>query len=389
MPGWQDFDVAGAGMEGWASAQTIQSDIQGRRIDVEQKKVDLDSSRKTLEQQTTLIDAMKAAGPGVGDTPTARAADALWKASQAAASVGDVQDADKAANSAAGILQNEAYAESIKLQRHQSTIKDMVTGLGTVHDEASWQEFAKTFEKTHPPEGEFGSMGLFKDSNGNLYPYSADRVDALRNGGMTGLQRVQADLVKEKEKSEAARRRQIESTIDLNKHRAAELDARRDKLKKGGATHLAPKAADIKLITDLAREDGVDDSGDPQVASALRAKAAEAAENIPQYRTQGMSAEQAARAAYADAKKQHVFTGLPTIRERESQIKGSRERPATIPLGKGGKPDLSKLKADSFVMGTGKYKGQLLYWDGKTMSLAQDAPSALGEGDDEGDDGSD
>lgn len=381
MPGWQDFDATGAAQEGFYSAQTVLSDIASKRLDVDKKQLDLKISQDSFARQTELTNQLAelAKHPAQGATESERVTSRMMEGADAAMQTGNPEVAAVLARTASGIDQNETYRESIKLQQHQQTFKDMITGLGTVHDEASWQEFVKTFPKSHPPEGEFGTVGILTNADGKPYPYDPARVEALRNSGMTGLQRTQEDLAKAKIKSQGIEDKYKQSQIDVAHARVGEINARKEKLQKAGGGNLVPKADEIKLIVDMAVEDGADPD-DKQAMAAVRTNAEMVAEEIPLLMQRGYSKSAAAAKAYKDAQADHVFGGLVPPK---GQIPGTKSKPRPLPLNDKGKPDLKKLKANTYVSPTtGKFAGKTLYFDGTAFTEA-DEDDGEGDGSDD------
>lgn len=370
---------------GFKQGATVLDEIREKKVDVDKKALDLKNAQDTARRMQHWTDEMEKLHADPNKSPVDNVTEMAEKASVAALGEGLTQQAHTMATIAASVSQSDTYAKSIQLQQHKQTLSELSAGVGTVKDEASWQEFAQTFEKTHPPQNEFGSMGIFRDSNGKLYPYSPERVAAIQRGSMTAGQQVTVDLNKLKIKSEEIRQRQTEATIRLTEERIKAVKAKEDAVNKAGGAKVIP--GDVTMVYNLAVEAGYDKDY-PGAREALRAVSTEVAEQIPAYVRQGMTRSQAAKKAYNDAtnNKDNKFAGMPTVIE-SMKIKGTWDQPRTMPVDpKTGAPDTSKLKPNSYVQGTGTYKGAVLYWDGKKFSLPQVEQPAGGEGDDTGDD---
>lgn len=359
-------------VEGYLDTKTALADLAIKRVNFDQKKVDLKTSEATFKRQTELTDLMAQAGPPVGNTPQERAADYLFKESQAAASTGDVEMSAKAANIASGIIQNDAYARSITLQANKAQTTELAGLPNMVYDDASMKTVFEGFEARTGKKG----VGIFRDSQGNMLPYSPEMMDRIRHSADKATSKLTEDLQKAKIDSEHARERQLKSVTDLNEARAKAIREGKTAMGKAGAAGLIPKPANIKLITDMAKEIVNTDSKD--VAASVDLISQDIATTMEGYMRQGMSRTAAATRAFAEAKDQHHdrFAGLPRNKER----KGKVDNPLPMPLGDDGKVDPTKLKRNTFVMGTGKQKGVVLYWNGKEFSLPDVSKPAEDDG---------
>lgn len=349
---------------GYKQGATVLDEIREKKIDVEKKAVDLKSAQDTARRMQQLTEDMANIRPDPNKSPVDNAVEMLEKASVDATNKNLPEIAATAAKSAASISQSDAYGKSIKLQQHKQTLSELSAGVEAVPvgDDAAFKEFVQSFEKTHPPDNEFGSMGIFRDSNGQIYKFTAERKDAIRRGAMTAKDQVQMNLEEMRIKVQEANIKLVNARINEANIRAKNAKDKNDAMGKVGGNKIIP--GDVKMIYEMAVADGYNKDIAKELIDSV---ATGVSERIPFIMKEyGISRSKAAKAAYDEAIHDKQFAGVPKVGD-SMQIKGTQDKPRPMPMNKDGSPDLAHLKADTFVkIPPGfPHAGETLYWDGE------------------------
>jgi hypothetical protein len=361
---------------------------QQAEVNIQQDKVKLEDSTIALDQQKKLISAMQSTfDPKRGAMPDGKTSPGIQQlASQDAQmatlafQTGNYEIADKFSMRASEAVKNDAYMQSIQLEKSKNDLDHVAGMLSTPTNEAEWHMAVLTAAGT-TADGKIPPFLL--DQNGQIKPYTPEFQKMIVSSVMTAKEKAEVAFKQSQITSENALTKERESATRLNDARAKEAGKQKVALNKvaGKNNDLVPKESDVKFITDLADEDFSfqSDSANRNIARQVVNDAKFLEQN------QGMSHQDALRSAYehaSDPKGPH-YRYAPGKRLRG--VIGTEKTPAPMPTDKTGRPDMSQLRAGMYIQGTGKYAGHTLYFDGKGFSLTSVDRPALGGNNDAGD----
>lgn len=337
-----------------------------------QADVALESSQLTLDSQKKMIELMRGqsaqrrnAPQEIGDNPTPPGAgalesqdipDSLDSLAKMAAESGLPQQAAEYASKASTIRAN---ASEIKKREFDTRIGELTLAsnlLATVGDEAGWRRANALF-----------SMQTGKPSPFANEPYSPELVAMIQDTVVSQKDRALTDAAKAREAASVAAASANEALIPLRKAQERLANTRAIALEKVGAVGKAPKAEDVRAVSDLINAEYLG-AVTPEDARIL---ARPVAERMLQLQGElNLTRSQAARRAFNEAQARGDFGGL----RPRTRMKGDAQNPLEMPSTQ------DSLRPNMYYQGKGKYEGKTLLWTGTGFRLASDAEVAETKG---------
>lgn len=342
--------------------------MQKAPIELATDEVQLKTAQNALEVQTNILKALKEGHgqqPSSGD-PTADLVKELKDKARIFADAGDVVNAGKIASQASTLERNQAYIAQQNAKKQQADMDVIYGHLSGVHDQASWEQAIQDSEaQTGHPTPDF-----VKGKDGKLRPYDPIFVAHLKDSLLTGKDKALVNQREAAARLSVLREAEAKERVPLIKAQARVARDRADALEKVGAT--APKASELQMMTDamIAKYPGY---GDKESMPSTRIIARPLIEEaIAMSRDQKIKLSEAVPRVLSAADKDGRFAGMTTARE----AKGTLDTPLDLPaMKKDGTPTTPLRKNSFYSVKTGKYAGQVLYWDGKNFSLPTEEQS--------------
>lgn len=290
-------------------AELFPGALEEQRLTIQQKTIANASSKIALEQQTkelALLDSAIKGGKFAGAGP----ADELMTLAQIDLSAGNLTDASTNISKADSVLKNAADIATKNTELQNKLWGDVSNVVANVHNEADWQRAKQIITLSHPelltdPANRDGYQQILSA------PYSPQLVDMLTGLAQNRLQAAEAKRADAATRKDEADANLVPLRAKLLEAQAKAAEALANRRYSAGAGWMNPKAADVKVITDLMKSD-FDDPADLDQSADFDNMAQGVAERMLSLEHSGIPRSQASRQAYAEAKNDGVFGGLKT-----------------------------------------------------------------------------
>lgn len=350
--------------EGIAAQQSQEMSALG----IEEQGLKNQQARTAISIQNKMLEKMAAMGTN-GGNDSGTQADALAKDMDSLASIalssGAPEQAKQYATAGSTIRENASKISSrqAKLEKDDWAMVDSM--LPGIYDQDTLDDANATYMmKTGRPSKLAGAK------------YSPQLIETLKNASQTAKDKALTQEAEARARAADAQASTSRARIPLIKAQTDAAEALANARNKNGAGNLAPKAGELKIITDLMQKDF--DVGTEDMASA-RVTARPIAERMKEIMGQnpGMSQTAAAKRAYTEAGRRGDFGGMSPNRSMPGE---SPKKPLALPMS-GGKLDVSKLKANKYYPGTGKYAGKTYLYTGTAFVPVGSEPGEVEETD--------
>lgn len=334
-----------------------------------QADVALESSQLTLDSQKKMIELMRGASaqrrnapqelgdnpapPGAGALESQDIPDSLDSLAKMAAEAGLPQQAAEYASKASTLRSNASEIQKREFDTRMSELTLASNLLSTVGDEASWRKANALF-----------TMQTGKPSPFANEDYSPELVAMIQDAVVSQKDRAITNAAMAREKASTAAASASEALVPLREAQTRLADTRSAALKKAGAVGKAPKAEDLRAVSDLINAEYLG-AVTPEDARILGRPIAERAVQLQS--ELNLSRAQAARRAFDEAQSRGDFGGL----RKRTRMRGDAKNPLDMPSTQ------DALRPNMYYQGKGKYEGQTLLWTGTGFRIAN--PSEVAE----------
>lgn len=307
-------------------------DVAMQEAPVKQRaaEVDLKAAENALSIQETMMQMMKGEGgqPGQsGHQPTEdEFVGRLKSIADMQMKAGDPVAGAKTAATASNIERNSAYIAAQKAKRSAETIGTVQSNLAGVHDQASWEKAIQDSVKEIP---EHTIPDFLKGPDGKLRPYDPMFVAEVKNHLGSAKDRALAQFREAQTRAAEAREKTEKERPALVRAQTRLANDRDIKLKKAGV--LAPKAEDVKAITDHMIEAFPEYSASPANMANARVIARPLAEDmLDMMKREGLTRSEASARIFELARVRGDFAGRRPAR----LLKGTIDSPLPLPADK-------------------------------------------------------
>lgn len=275
---------------------------------VQEGQLKIQQARLDLERQQKMMTALAATGTNGQQGGVDQMAGQLLSYATAVAPFAP-EEAKEYSTAASGLLKNQSEIADKALAHQTKVSDDYAKYLGSAKSKEEFDQGKMMFLMEHGQD-----QALAKDPGFQQLlqqPYSPKLVAAIHAGSQTALQQAQQKASEARTKASQGELAVQKSEIARNEAIAAfdnQLVANR---KKVGAGNLAPKASDVKLITDQMKTAYGDPTDDSQSAD-FNTRALRAAEDMKARVARGEPLSSAAKAAFEYRRRQGDFAGLAT-----------------------------------------------------------------------------